>query len=106
MSKPEFTPGPWIVRSSGEVGTTDELTAVVFPVDDTGEKTPAAEANARLIAAAPEMYEALVAGVAMREAQAAYFLDRSRENLIASKEAERAFDKLARAALALARGER
>jgi hypothetical protein len=38
-------------------------------------------------------------GVAMRAAQRAYFKDRSRENLIASKEAEKAFDAAARAAL-------
>jgi hypothetical protein len=38
-------------------------------------------------------------GVAMRAAQKAYFADRSRENLIASKEAEKAFDAAARAAL-------
>ena len=38
-------------------------------------------------------------GIAMRAAQKAYFADRSRENLIASKEAERAFDVAARAVL-------
>jgi len=38
-------------------------------------------------------------GVTMRTAQRAYFADRSRENLIASKEAERAFDAAARTAL-------
>lgn len=43
--------------------------------------------------------EALRQGVAMRAAQRAYFADRSRENLIASKEAEKAFDVAARAAL-------
>jgi len=43
--------------------------------------------------------EALQQGVAMRAAQKAYFADRSRENLIASKEAERAFDVAARTAL-------
>ncbi len=43
--------------------------------------------------------EALRRGVAMRAAQRAYFADRSRENLIASKEAEKAFDAAARAAL-------
>ena len=43
--------------------------------------------------------EALQQGVAMRAAQKTYFADRSRENLIASKEAERSFDAAARAAL-------
>ena len=43
--------------------------------------------------------EALRQGVTMRAAQKAYFADRSRENLIASKEAEKAFDVAARAAL-------
>ena len=38
-------------------------------------------------------------GVIMRAAQRAYFADRSRENLIASKEAEKAFDVAARTVL-------
>ncbi|WP_445505044.1 hypothetical protein [Microvirga sp. G4-2] len=38
-------------------------------------------------------------GVAMRQAQAAYFKDRTRENLIASKVAEKEFDTAARVAL-------
>lgn len=43
--------------------------------------------------------EVLRQGVTMRAAQRAYFADRSRENLIASKEREKAFDVAARAAL-------
>ena len=51
-----------------------------------------------------EVTAALDAGLRMREAQARYFQDRRRENLIASKEAEREFDQVARAALARAKG--
>ena len=47
--------------------------------------------------------EALRLGLAMREAQARYFKERSRESLIASKAAERAFDDTAKAVLAEAR---
>lgn len=50
------------------------------------------------------MYEALKAGTEMRRAQSVYFKDRSRENLIASKEAEKRFDGLAEAAIAKAEG--
>lgn len=59
-------------------------------------------ANARLIAAAPDLLDAVRLGRAMRAAQAAYFKDRSRENLIASKQAEAAFDKAAAAVIAKA----
>lgn len=38
-------------------------------------------------------------GVKMRKAQAAYFKDRSQDNLIASKVAEADFDKAAKAAI-------
>lgn len=55
-----------------------------------------------MIAAAPEMLAALKAGIEMRRAQASYFKDRTRENLIASKEAEKRFDDLAKYAIAKA----
>lgn len=58
-----------------------------------------------LTAAADDLLAAVEAGVAMRAAQARYFRDRSRDNLIASKVAERAFDQAASAAIAKARGE-
>jgi hypothetical protein len=52
-----------------------------------------------LMAAAPDMRDALALGIAMRAAQNRYFKDRSQANLVASKAAEAAFDKAAKAAL-------
>lgn len=54
-----------------------------------------AEANDEI----KRLREVVRQGMTMRAAQKAYFADRSRENLIASKEAEKAFDVAARAAL-------
>lgn len=107
MSKPEFTPGIWRVAGYVDEDERDGAVAVVahdgFIVADV-LKWPQQDANARLIAAAPDMYEALKAGTEMRRAQSVYFKDRSRENLIASKEAEKRFDRLAEAAIAKAEG--
>lgn len=71
MSKPEFTPGPWSVidhnweGSSGVYGPDDYLIAEVTIHDSVTEENQTdleliKEANARLIAAAPDMYEALL----------------------------------------------
>lgn len=75
MSKPAFTPGPWEFleegRSESEENANRPLTicdahnyddlAQVFSTDDSSIKVPRKEAiaNATLIAAAPEMFEAL-----------------------------------------------
>lgn len=59
MSAPKFTPGPWIYcfRSAGTCVETESgrTVAVASPTPGVGDY----DANARLIAAAPEMYEAL-----------------------------------------------
>lgn len=59
MSAPAFTPGPWqYLRSpSGpiRVGPSHNCTVAVAPFPPTGDQ----EANARLIAASPDLYEAL-----------------------------------------------
>jgi hypothetical protein len=71
MDKPQFTPGPWVgtIHGNSEMGDTfhlgpegDEYAGVAFTIlegalvqADDAEN----EANARLIAAAPELYEAL-----------------------------------------------
>ena len=58
MNKPTFTKGPW---TSGWVGEKPHGTAVVWIPDSSNERievhTSNARANARLIAAAPELYE-------------------------------------------------
>src|SRR5687768_8810194 len=73
MSEPKWTPGPWRPRDEGPpetdvCGPDGRLLATAFPNVDHGSEPPGlwlvksipeAEANARLIAAAPELYEAL-----------------------------------------------
>ena len=50
----KYTKGPWGVRASGEVGTKRTLVAIIYPANTRMNK-----ANAQLISAAPEMYEAI-----------------------------------------------
>lgn len=55
-----YTPGPWVVEQNGGkgawiAGSTGEWAALAC-----GDSNATAEANARLIAAAPEMLEALL----------------------------------------------
>jgi hypothetical protein len=70
MDKPGYTPGPWIVTDERamcrelwinvlhpDVGTVS--LAAVRPGCDAANELGDTEANARLIAAAPEMFEAL-----------------------------------------------
>ena len=54
MSK--HTPGPWKVRSTGEVGTERKLVAVIYPIETSKQRENIA--NAHLIASAPELLEA------------------------------------------------
>jgi hypothetical protein len=75
VNGPKFTPGPWRIDEfadypRGEVGPVWRLSIVTASSDRnaTGEpalahvgRGPAAHANARLIAAAPELYEAIAA---------------------------------------------
>ena len=66
MSKPPFTPGPWhtfasgraALRNSVEVNNPVGLT-VAYAVTFVPEYATEGEANARLIAAAPDLHEAL-----------------------------------------------
>lgn len=67
MSAPQFTPGPWLAdpvvpnakRAFYIVGNLDGNNATVDIGTVGPTLSPRAEANARLIAAAPELYEAL-----------------------------------------------
>ena len=53
----DFTPGAWADRGTGCVGTTHQLIACVYPME---EKMPEEHvANVRLIAAAPDLLDAL-----------------------------------------------
>lgn len=51
MSK--HTPGKWINRGTGCVGTNKQLVAAVYPMEDTAPDEH--EANVRLIASAPDL---------------------------------------------------
>lgn len=61
MSAPQFTPGPWEINGSDHgfvIATEGHSLAAVWPESLRGRKFDA-KANAFLIAAAPELYEAL-----------------------------------------------
>ena len=57
----KHTPGPWVVRQSscGSVGTDSMLIALTYGDDPDCKADDRMRANARLIAAAPELLEAL-----------------------------------------------
>jgi hypothetical protein len=55
MNEECFTPGPWKIRMSGSVGTDRMMVASVYPMETEAPGENAA--NARLIAAAPELLE-------------------------------------------------
>ena len=65
MSEFKHTPGPWTATYDSqlqaliEIYNTDDRIIAVLPDRGTIEAMPEIEANANLIAAAPEMYEAL-----------------------------------------------
>ena len=75
----KFTPGPWKATYDSQLqaaieiyNTEDRIIVAVLPDRGTVEAMPEIEANANLIAAAPDMYEALetierVAGIGMME---------------------------------------
>lgn len=68
MSASKYTPGPWVVGPADDTVVThlgaDGQRYTVAEIDgdyNQPETWPVMEANARLIAAAPDLYEALVA---------------------------------------------
>ena len=56
MSEPTFTPGPWNNCDGETIETRKARICIIAPLNLTQEES---DANAALIAAAPEMYEAL-----------------------------------------------
>ena len=67
MSEPKFTKGPWKAMYDSQLqaaieiyNTEDRVMVAVLPDRGTVEAMPEIEANANLIVAAPDMYEALV----------------------------------------------
>lgn len=106
MSAAQFTPGPWKIVSYGDgdnlvICEQDDTWRICFMATPGGSPGAMAkiEANARLIAAAPELYEALALFVAeyveLVESGDAGFWDAEKESKVI----------IARAALAKARGE-
>ena len=66
MSEAKFTKGPWTAKYDPQLraliqiySTEDRIMVAVLPDRGTVEAMPEIEANANLIAAAPDMYEAL-----------------------------------------------
>ena len=95
MSETRFTPGPWrIVRYCEDI----EIANVADLLHFYGGET--AEANAALIAAAPELYAALEAMVARFDEYNAHYIYDGNGVIPARPELDKA-----RAALAKARGE-
>lgn len=69
MVEPEFTPGPWVGSPDGwSVRASDYRVANVVATSPDGERRH--EANARLIAAAPDLLAALEGLIASTEAVA------------------------------------
>lgn len=67
MSAPKHTAGPWVARGRF-IGTPNHMSFIAECRDQNGNWSdgPMAEANARLIAAAPDLLEAAMAMVAGR----------------------------------------
>lgn len=59
MSKPAFTPGPWVYSGRLGFGHLVSPNIAVAYGGATSGRQDSGEANAHLIAAAPDMYEAL-----------------------------------------------
>lgn len=92
MSETKFTPGPWVYRSkTREIGTVDKsdtqsygMLLVVAYID--GFDHEEHEANAHLIAAAPDLYDALqnlLSRLANDADGHAWFMDEQEASIIA-----------------------
>ncbi len=81
-----FTPGPWLVDNGGIRARDAYLVKAVFNGTDS-YFSPEAEANARLIAAAPDLYKAL-AGWMGRKPQDIASLMVASENALAKARGE------------------
>lgn len=59
MSKPKFTPGPWVAEQDGGKGSWVKGVTGEWAALSCGDTDESANANAHLIAAAPVLYAAL-----------------------------------------------
>jgi len=73
----KHTPGPWIVRTSGEVGTADEMLASVYPIEAT--RTEERRANAAFIVRACNSHDDLLAALEKIAAGDGYYGAQARE---------------------------
>ena len=108
MSGVKHTPGPWTDKggSAGAVWAGNEFIASVYPNAQPGwdgygrfDRQDETEANARLIASAPDLLEA---GAELQAARKVQNADPSAANALRVRRASDAFDE----AIARARGER
>lgn len=97
MSETKFTPGPWKWQKAGEDDQpylAPDILLVAYDGGGPDGVDPSDAANAHLIAAAPELYDALEAALAQWDDTCGRILDASNPH----------WSNTARAALAKARG--
>ncbi len=75
MNKPSFTPGPWHAVSTASVTTVNMAAGYLIAGDVHGANPTQRKANGILIAAAPELYEALRKEREWRDREAVGALD-------------------------------
>ncbi|MCP1271259.1 hypothetical protein [Acetobacter cerevisiae] len=105
MGDPKFTPGPWVtykdLPTDVVVSKNGDCSLATLDCGCGGKETM--RANANLIAAAPDLYEAIVSLIDSAE----YLLDFAKEQceFMGDVDEEQGFINKGRAALAKARGE-
>lgn len=105
----EWTPGPWCINKYRSIGAgehgTEPVIAIIEPFYGSDRNLGDSSANARLIAAAPALYEALTDAIAgLRYVREHYHDERTASGDLYGIGFDRVEQKAA-AALAAARGE-
>jgi hypothetical protein len=92
-SAPSHTPGPWKATGLRVFSANDAWAGIVASALTTTSNYGTAKANARLIAAAPDILAALKAAVAVLNAEGIVYGDSDEEPLDVLREAEAAIEK-------------
>lgn len=80
MTEPKFTPAPWMLDEDGEVLDCNNDSIALLEIDDfDAEIEQELKANANLIAAAPDLYDALVLCTDLFAAYARHHLEKGDE---------------------------